>query len=398
MSGGKKATLLASAILTVTLPVSAALAQCVSTNFNFGGFICDINLGCRNAIAPPSPLISIINTVNTAFLTNTTSFVSAPGGPRPDQTSGGVWSRTIAGEVDSKATSVQTVRPGFDLGPGFGDATGQTKCDQSNHQEYVGYQVGADLGKLNLGGSGANLHFGITAGNFHAKAEDTTAGGGTDFSGKFEVPFVGLYAAFTKGNFFADAQVRWDFYQNSSTSQLYDYHGVKNDARGFSITGNAGYRIPFAGNWFVEPSAGVVWSRVEVDPIALLAESGFVGTGSFVNIDDITSVLGRASVRLGANFTEGIYTWQPFVTASVVREFAGKAKSTAEINDPGNPIGHDGITFDTTTTRMGTYAQIGLGSALVIGNTGWLGYGRGDVKVGDNIEGFGVNIGLRYQW
>jgi hypothetical protein len=39
-----------------------------------------------------------------------------------------------------------------------------------------------------------------------------------------------------------------------------------------------------------------------------------------------------------------------------------------------------------------------LGSAIVVGNTGWLGYGRGDVKLGDNIEGFGVNFGLLYQW
>jgi hypothetical protein len=393
---GKRA--FASVILTVALPASAALAECaVTQNFNWGGFTCGA-FGCRGIIAPPSPLISIINTVNTAFLTNTTSFVSAPGGPRPDQTSGGVWSRVIAGEVDSKSTSVQTVRPGHDLGGPFGDAAGQTTCSQTSHQEYVGYQVGADLGKLNIGSSGANLHFGVTGGNFYAKAEDTTPGNFIGYTGKFEVPFVGLYTAFTQGNFFADAQVRWDFYQNSSTSNLYDYHGVKNDARGFSVTGNVGYRLPFAGNWFVEPSAGVVWSRVEVDPVALLAESGFVGEGSIVRINDITSVLGRASLRLGANFTEGIYTWQPFVTATVVREFAGKVHSTAEFKDPTNALGFDGIMFDTTTTRMGTYAQVGLGSAIVIGNTGWLGYGRGDVKFGDNIEGFGVNVGLRYQW
>jgi outer membrane autotransporter protein len=166
---------------------------------------------------------------------------------------------------------------------------------------------------------------------------------------------------------------------------------VKNDARGFSVTGNVGYRIPFAGNWFVEqPSAGAVWSRVEVDPVKLI---------DIIRVDDITSVLGRASLRVGANFTEGIYTWQPFVTATVVHEFAGKAHSTAE-HDHGviDPQNLNGIMFNTTTTRMGTYAQIGLGSAIVVGNTGWLGYGRGDVKFGDNVEGFGVNFGLRYQW
>jgi hypothetical protein len=34
----------------------------------------------------------------------------------------------------------------------------------------------------------------------------------------------------------------------------------------------------------------------------------------------------------------------------------------------------------------------------VVGNTGWLGYARGDVKVGENLNGVGFNAGLRYQW
>ena len=37
-------------------------------------------------------------------------------------------------------------------------------------------------------------------------------------------------------------------------------------------------------------------------------------------------------------------------------------------------------------------------SAVVVGKTGWLGYGRGDVKFGENTQGWGVNFGLRYKW
>jgi hypothetical protein len=54
--------------------------------------------------------------------------------------------------------------------------------------------------------------------------------------------------------------------------------------------------------------------------------------------------------------------------------------------------------FTTTTGRVGTYTQVGVGTALAVGNTGWVGYGRGDVKAGENIQGWGVNFGLRYQW
>ncbi len=118
-----------------------------------------------------------------------------------------------------------------------------------------------------------------------------------------------------------------------------------------------------------------------------------------MRVDDIDSILGRASLRLGANVTQGIYTWQPFVTASVVHEFAGKVTSSVEVVDPLGPlIGFDGMVFNTTTDRFGTYGQFGLGTAIVVGNTGWLGYGRADVKVGENIEGLGFNVGLRYQW
>jgi hypothetical protein len=60
--------------------------------------------------------------------------------------------------------------------------------------------------------------------------------------------------------------------------------------------------------------------------------------------------------------------------------------------------GIDGLPLITTTERVGTYAQVGLGTALVFGDTGWLGYGRVDLKGGENIEGIGFNAGVRYQW
>src|SRR5262249_30661046 len=47
---------------------------------------------------------------------------------------------------------------------------------------------------------------------------------------------------------------------------------------------------------------------------------------------------------------------------------------------------------------IGTYGQFTLGTAAVVGNTGWLGYGRVDYRTGDNIEGWSVNAGLRYQF
>ena len=166
---------------------------------------------------------------------------------------------------------------------GIGPATGATKCAQTNHQEYAGVQVGADIGKLNLGNSGANLHFGITGGFLGAKMEDTSLGG--DLQSRFEVPFVGLYSAVTQGNFFADVQVRWDFYQSTSSNKKDFISGLENEARGFSVTGSAGYRIALSPNWFIEPSVGASWSRVSVDPLRYVDNGPFF-VGQMLHLDE----------------------------------------------------------------------------------------------------------------
>ena len=51
-----------------------------------------------------------------------------------------------------------------------------------------------------------------------------------------------------------------------------------------------------------------------------------------------------------------------------------------------------------SSTNLGTYGQIGVGIAGQVVNTGWLGYIRADYRDGDNIEGYSVNGGIRYQF
>lgn len=384
------------ALIALVFTASGALAQCVY-GYNFGG------ISTNGLLVPQaSSLISIINTVNTAFLTNTTSFVSAPGGAQAGQSSGGVWARAIGGSVDSKSDSTSTAdmtRTTGIFAPPF-LATGTQQCHQESKQDYAGFQLGADLGQLNLSGTGVNWHFGITTGNFYARAEEQKLPGSLvafptgDLRSNFEVPFVGFYNVITAGNFFADAQIRWDFYNTTTSSADQHFSGVRGQARGLSFATAAAYRIPLPSNWFVEPSFGGVLSQTKVDPIVTPWDAGN-GT-STLRIGDINSVLGRASLRIGTSFTQGNYTWQPFVSATVLHEFAGGATSTQTISTT-DPF-YDKAVFTTITNRVGTYEQIGFGSAVVVGNTGWLGYGRGDVKFGENIQGWGVNFGLRYQW
>ena len=215
-----------------------------------------------------------------------------------------------------------------------------------------------------------------------------------DLRSNFEVPFIGFYNVITAGNFFADAQFRWDFYNTTSSSAEQFFSGVKGQAQSLSFTTAVAYRIPLPSNWFVEPSFGGVLSQTKVDPIVTPWNAG-AGT-STLRISDINSVLGRASLRIGTSLTQGNITWQPFVAATVLHEFAGSVTSTQTISSA-TDLFFDKALFTTETRRIGTYEQIGFGTVVVVGKTGWLGYGRVDVKFGENTEGWGVNFGLRYQ-
>jgi len=132
---------------------------------------------------------------------------------------------------------------------------------------------------------------------------------------------------------------------------------------------------------------------VKVNPLDV---SNVIGTAGTVQIHDVESLLGRASLRVGTNLSSGNIIWQPFFTASIFHEFAGDVTTTLAPAAAFNPF--DIAPATLKTSRVGTYAQFGLGTAAVIGNTGWLGYGRVDYRTGDNIEGISVNAGLRYQF
>src|SRR5262245_33126015 len=245
VAGAHKGVTWGAALVAGLLGPSSAWAQCTD-NFNFVA----INVPAPNQISPLSTLLplgtgsslsaltSTINTVNTAFLTSTSAFVSGPGNAQPDQQGGGAWARTVAGTVETDTTTVGTLT--VPVGTPGGPATGTQTCHSTTRQDYFGYQFGHDISVLNVGGTGANMHLGVTAGYFEARTRDITPGGSFTnanfpagfygnppffFNGIFttppgafaetsQVPFVGLYSAFTKGGFFADGQARWDFFQN----------------------------------------------------------------------------------------------------------------------------------------------------------------------------------------
>jgi opacity protein-like surface antigen len=358
---------------------------------------------------------SVLNTVNTTFLPSGSAFITAPDSA-PDQQGGGVWTRTVSGTVDTQVNTdfrpLLTVTP--PVGPSFPLAL-NLHCQAKVEQSFTGVEAGHDIAFLNTGNSGMSWHFGVLAGYVETNAKASAPPDITQ-SSNFQSPSAGLYAAFSKGSFFADVQARLYELQIQSQVESLDQ---RFDARGYSITGNTGYRFDLGGNWTLEPSIGGVFSRTSFDAfdnangtIILGAPVVFHGipvTTGIVNgtiqYHDVESALGRASLKLGTSLPldGGRIIAYPFVTAGVFHEFDGNPAATltalpgSSFSTPIGPIRFQGG-GNVTANNIGTYGQFGAGSAFQLADTGWLGYFRVDYRTGDTIiDGWSVNAGLRYQ-
>lgn len=380
-------------------------------SFNFTGDQATINnfaaaqaqivggvVGTANAIT------SVIGTMNTAFLAQGNAFVAGLPNPKADETSGGIWGRVIGGTVNTSSTG--TFTGNIDATSiGFGTANGNINCNSDVRLNYGGFQLGQDIARLNIGGGGATLHVGVTGGYAEANAQDLA---GSNFTGNFEIPFVGLYAAYTSGHFFADVLGRADYYQTSLTSAPAGLQQQRLNGEGGSISASAGYRFDLGNNWFIEPSGSFIYSKVNLDTLYLPGGFGNINNNLFlpqgtVQFNPNESILGRLGARVGTTYNALNITWQPFATASVWHEFAGNAttlySTTANQANIGNFFGQaPASTGVISSSRVGTYGQYSVGVAASAHDSPLLGYLRVDFRDGSNIEALGFNAGLRYNF
>jgi opacity protein-like surface antigen len=383
---------------------SGAMAQncdpLMSTSFPGNNF--DWKLLYGAGLAGANAISATINATNTAFLTHSTAFVSAPGNPPPDSEGGGVWIRGVGGESTTKSsgtTSISFNAPGSGLAP----EAKSGNCNSTYKQSFAGVQVGTDIARLNVGG-GWNIHLGATAGYLGTKGdinEGATPTGGA-FNTTTQAPFVGTYAVATNGGFFIDGLLRFNYYETNLNSPSVNIYDQKLDAHGVSVGGSLGYHavVPNS-NWFVEPSAGLVWSRVSVDSLQLAGAP--TGVGNFqgsAQINDITNTLGRAGLRVGATVDSGNMVLQPFASVNVFHDFSGSWSGTYS-SCPGciflGPTPSQ-LTATMNGSGVGTYGVYSLGLAGQIKDTGWLGYIRLDYSNGANLEGWTGSGGIRYQF
>jgi opacity protein-like surface antigen len=404
-----KGPILGAGALALTLfSGAAAQAQCTVVGLTdlskvAAGAVANAGvMAVTNVSASVGALVSSINTVNTAFLTQSSAFIGSPANPQPDQEGGGVWARGVGGHL-SVSTTATAGNINF-----AGPQQGNIICNTRTLEDFAGVQIGTDFARLNV--NGWNLHLGSMVGYLGSKTHDATPGldPPASFRDSLQIPFVGAYGAASYGNFLVDGQVRGDFFQNDVSDSTHGLSGQRFDARGISLTGNVAYNQKLGNQWFIEPSAGIIWSRTQVDP-SHVPGTAITGTPigfGFVppwvlTVNDIESTLGRLSVRVGTTVTSGNVVWQPFASASVFHEFEGEVTSSlaSSFSALGGSWGAlPTLSSTVSTSGLGTYGQFGLGIAARVVDTGWVSYLRGDYRTGDNIDGWSVNGGLRYQF
>jgi outer membrane autotransporter protein len=217
------------------------------------------------------------------------------------------------------------------------------------------------------------------------------------------------------GNFVADAFVRQDFYLMELTDPANGLSHQSHTANGVSVGGSVAYRFVLPASWYIEPSGGGSWSLVQVGRIdtpgvpSNLFASGIANIGS-VQVNDIESLLGRVSLRTGFTTKVGSTTVSPFAIGTVFHEFANDVTSVSRGGGPTTtpcipPLcPTPGInTFfnqllNTSTSRVGTFGQVGLGTAAAFADPRWSAFARADYRFGENVDGYSLNGGVRFQW
>jgi hypothetical protein len=293
----------------------------------------------------------------------------------------GGWVRGLAGEFNTESAGKAS--------------TGgvSTELESENRTRFKTLQGGFDHVLCNIDSFGSTLHFGVTVGqtwgDSQQKDPDPAAGiFGTDV--KFDTFFVGPYAAFTRGNFAAQASLRFDYHSLELTNPTVgvDADGLGVDAQGISGSASMSYDFALA-NLTLTPDAGVNVSNTDIDKFDI--------AGGTVVLDDLWSVMGHVGVTARTEplgLADNLFV-VPFASATLYHEFIEHADGQIDIG---------GTVIEAKSNRVGTFGQLGIGANavrlgdVVAGRPTLFGGARFDLQVGERIEGATATVFGRVQF
>jgi uncharacterized protein YhjY with autotransporter beta-barrel domain len=335
-----------------------------------------------------SNFITAQNAVSSAFFKPSSSFVSTPVNPEPNQFGFAPWFRTSGGLSRIGSQGVAILPSG----------TAQSVASSVN-VGFGGYQFGMDTGLFNIAGKGGNVHIGLTAGQIFGSA---TQVGYNNKTGMTDT-FVGAYGVFSNGPFFVDALLRQEFidYTVNVDDLLFRIDGAKVKAKRFSAGVSGGYAFKL-NDWSIVPAAGYTYARTTTGDLNIVG-NGTSQSSVITSFADTESHLAFAGISASRSFLlfDDKLRLSPFISATAYHDF-GKANEAQlkVVSSPGNSS-----TFDVSSRNGATYGEVSLGAnflaltpkfggaeRLLSGNI------RGDVQFGKERLGGSLNMQMRLQF
>lgn len=325
-----------------------------------------LDTGPLSAVA--SAVGSAMTSASTGFFRNPASFVARVPNARPNHFSLSLWTNATAGRNDVFSVASVAIGGGVD------------RTAQKTRALYEGYQLGADLALSNIENTRVDAHLGVTAGQYFSHAYELL---GSATTSAFNTPFVGVYGVLAGRNFYIDALARHDFWNMRLTNAAARLDNTRIGGDGWGGSVSAGYRHELGDGWFVEPSAAMHVASASFGDVPVSAGD----LPATLRLGAIRSALGRAGLRMGATFLASAFVLRPFASADFWREFQGDMQAS---------FGQSDTIAEISVSRIGTFAQLGLGVSALLVDTGWAGFLSGDYRVGEQLNGGGVKGGLRY--
>ncbi|MEJ1157578.1 beta strand repeat-containing protein [Prosthecomicrobium sp. N25] len=325
-----------------------------------------------------------LSAISSGFFEPTSAFITSSrsrqgstqqgiGDSLTDQMSLGFWARTKVGQYTVSNTTT------LDSGPGGG---GVQKADARFRANFTGIQAGLDAGFSDIGGSGISAFTGLTAGQVNVSGSDLASKTSSRVS--FDAPFVGVYGAVIGYGSYADLQILRNYYNMKLTNAALNLRDKKANADGWSAYGSAATTVQIYENVILQPSLGLIYANTALTPIK--AADGTIRS------KDVDSWLGRVGAKLATSFAASeTLVLRPEVSYNLWHEFAGPVKGSIAL--PGQSFNPT-----TSTTRVGTFNQIGAALNAQFTDTGLFAFVRGEYRWGENIHGAALTAGMRYSF
>lgn len=251
--------------------------------------------------------------------------------------------------------------------------------DTEQRLSYAGLQSGIDAGVLNINGSGWEAHLGVTGGQIWGGVDQIDGKvGETDF----DLPFVGVYAILSNGKFTLDLTARKEFYNIEFTNSAagLDKKEVEGEAESYNATANYAFALGQTGAALI-PFAAVTYSQTDIDDFTII--------GGTISPGEEETLMVRAGARLAAivKLTDKTYL-QPFAGVSAWKNY--KNETDAEFHTVNDAL----ITSETESPDSFLQVEAGLGTVDLSNN--FSGYVRGIYRDGDDVSGYGVTLGGRF--